>query len=80
MVVEYAMKFEEEFCRLTNLSWRVTGYANDMFGYVPTLRVQREGGYEGGRAMLWSVLPMPWTEDVEPRMMAAIRKMQKKII
>ena len=49
-----------------------------MFGYVPTYcGFEREGGYEGGRAMLWSALPMPWTESVEvPRMMATIRKLK----
>lgn len=77
-VVEYAMKLKELFSN-KELVW-VAGYTNDMFGYVPTLRVQREGGYEAGRAMLWSALPMAWTEDVEPRIMAAIRRMLKNIL
>jgi neutral ceramidase len=76
-VVEYAMKLKVEYAG-QKLVW-VAGYTNDMFGYVPTLRVQREGGYEGGRAALWSALPMPWTEDVEPRVMGAIRRMVEKI-
>ena len=48
------------------LVW-VAGYCNDMFGYVPTRRVQAEGGYEGGRANLWSWIPAPFTDDVEDR-------------
>jgi hypothetical protein len=53
----------------------VSGYCNDMFGYIPTLRIQREGGYEGGRANLWSWLPAPWTADVEERIAAGVRKL-----
>lgn len=74
-VVEYAMKLKKEYASQTPLVW-VAGYANDMFGYVPTLRVQREGGYEGGRAVLWAALPMPWTETVEPRIMEAVRRLK----
>jgi neutral ceramidase len=76
-VVEYAMKLKTEYAD-SGLVW-VAGYTNDMFGYVPTLRVQREGGYEGGRAALWSALPMAWTEEVEPRVMGAIRRTVEKI-
>lgn len=73
-VAEYAMNFKHEFEEERTMVWTV-GYANDMFGYLPTQRVQKEGGYEGGRAMLWSALPMPWILDVEPRIMAATRRM-----
>ncbi|MDQ3441333.1 MAG: hypothetical protein M3478_13390 [Planctomycetota bacterium] len=63
-VVDWAVKFKSHFA--PPHVW-VAGYCNDMFGYLPTARVQREGGYEGGRAMLWSALPMPFTEDCEQR-------------
>ena len=43
----------------------VAGYANDVMAYIPSLRVLREGGYEGGRAMRYYGLPAPWAEDVE---------------
>jgi neutral ceramidase len=56
------------------LVW-VAGYCNDMFGYLPTRRVQSEGGYEGGRANLWSSIPAPFTEDVEDRISDAVRKL-----
>ena len=48
------------------LIW-VAGYCNDIFDYVPTRRIQAEGGYEGGRANLWNWIPAPFTEDVEDR-------------
>jgi hypothetical protein len=60
------------------LVW-VAGYCNDMFGYLPTRRVQTEGGYEGGRANLWSSIPAPFTEDVEERITAAVRRLVKQV-
>jgi hypothetical protein len=33
--------------------------------------VQAEGGYEGGRALLWSALPAPFTDMVEERIITA---------
>jgi hypothetical protein len=56
------------------LVW-VAGYCNDMFGYLPTRRVQAEGGYEGGRANLWSSIPAPFTKDVEDRVTAAVHRL-----
>jgi len=41
----------------------VAGYSNDVFGYVPSLRVLKEGGYEGGDAN--TSLPGPFGAPVE---------------
>jgi hypothetical protein len=60
------------------LVW-VAGYCNDMFGYLPTRRVQAEGGYEGGRANLWSWIPAPFTDDVEDRITAAVRRLVERV-
>ncbi|HEV2292625.1 MAG TPA: hypothetical protein VGR35_02145 [Tepidisphaeraceae bacterium] len=75
-VGDWAVKFKSRF--VGPLVW-VAGYSNDMFGYLPTVRVQREGGYEGGRAMLWSALPMPFTETVEPRISEAVDRLVMQI-
>lgn len=74
-VVDYAARLKTEFAG--PLVW-VAGYSNDMFGYLPSRRVQREGGYEGGRALLWSPLPGPFTETVEERIFAAILDMARQ--
>ena len=58
------------------LVW-VAGYCNDIFDYVPTRRIQAEGGYEGGRANLWNWIPAPFTEDVEDRITAAVRQARR---
>ena len=77
-VIDYAVNLKREFGGDGKLVW-VVGYANDMFGYVPTPRVLRGGGYEGTRSVLWSALPMPFTESVEERVMQTIRKLERQI-
>jgi hypothetical protein len=76
-VIDFALMLKKEFT--APVTW-IAGYANDMFGYVPTVRVQREGGYEGGRAMLWAALPMPFTETVEPRVMESARRLIRGVL
>jgi hypothetical protein len=71
-VVEFARRFKRDFAG--PLVW-VVGYSNDMFGYLPTVEVQRAGGYEGGRATLWSALPMPVAETTEDRIVEAVDRL-----
>jgi neutral ceramidase len=75
-VVDFALGFKNEFARRP--IW-VAGYSNDMFGYLPTRRVQREGGYEAGRAALWSALPMPVAETSEERVVTAVRRLVEQV-
>ncbi len=75
-VVNWAQRFRAEFSG--PLVW-VAGYCNDMYGYIPTRKIQAEGGYEGGRANLWSVLPAPWTDDVEDRVADGVRRIVKML-
>jgi hypothetical protein len=82
-VVDWSHKFKDEFSRLrfhgtAPLAW-IAGYCNDMFGYVPTRRIQAEGGYEGGRASLWSWLPGPFADDLEDRILSAVRKLVEQV-
>jgi neutral ceramidase len=62
VVVDYALRLARE---LPGRPVWVAGYSNDVFGYVPSRRVLREGGYEGGDAMIYYGRPGPFTEDVE---------------
>jgi neutral ceramidase len=50
------------------------GYANDVLAYIPSLRVLKEGGYEGGGAMVYYGLPSAWDETVEERIVAEVRR------
>lgn len=75
-VVDYARRFKAEF-RGPGV-W-VAGYANDMFGYLPTRAVQQEGGYEGGRASLWSAVPAPVAATSEERIVSAVRRLAARV-
>ncbi len=75
-VAGYAERCKAEFAG--PLVW-VAGYSNDMFGYLPTRRVQIEGGYEGGRAVLWSALPAPFTETAEEDVMRTIHRLVQRV-
>ena len=56
----------------------VSGYNNDVFAYIPTLRILREGGYEGGGAMVYYSLPSPWAPTVETKIVEAVRAIMPK--
>jgi len=71
-VVEYAVRFKTEFA--THRFVWVAGYCNSMFGYLPTWRILREGGYEGGGAMLHTPYPGPFDETVEKRVVEGVRR------
>jgi neutral ceramidase len=75
-VVAYAQRFKREFAG--PLVW-VAGYSNDMFGYLPTRKVQEEGGYEGGRATLWSALPAPLAETAEERVVETVHRLVRQV-
>ena len=40
--------------------------------YIPSLRVLKEGGYEGATSMIYYGLPSPWSESVEEDIIAAV--------
>ncbi|QDU80272.1 Neutral/alkaline non-lysosomal ceramidase [Polystyrenella longa] len=72
VVVDYDHLIREQL-PVKNL-W-IAGYSNDVFGYVPSLRVLKEGGYEGGEAMIYSNLPGPFADSVEDRILGEVQKL-----
>ena len=61
-VVDYALRFKAEY------GWEntwVAGYSNDVMGYIPSLRILKEGGYEAGGAMINYGRPGPLAPEVE---------------
>ena len=69
VVVDYSLRLKKEIDG--NPVW-VAGYSNDVFGYVPSVRVLKEGGYEGGGAMRYSSLPGPFAPSVEDRIIMKV--------
>ncbi|MGE5194195.1 MAG: neutral/alkaline non-lysosomal ceramidase N-terminal domain-containing protein [Deltaproteobacteria bacterium] len=62
VVVDYSLRLKKELG--ADRTW-VAGYTNDVMAYIPSLRVLKEGGYEGGGAMLYYGLPTVWSAEVE---------------
>ena len=61
-VVDYSLRFKTEYGWDT--TW-VAGYSNDVMGYIASHRVLKEGGYEGGGAMVNYGRPGPLGDAVE---------------
>ena len=66
VVIDYAIRLKTEIRMQTGVKpvW-VAGYANDVMAYIPSLRVLKEGGYEGEYAMLYYGRPGIWAQNVE---------------
>src|SRR5207244_10072341 len=69
VVVDYSLRLKKELGRDT--TW-VAGYANDVMAYIPSLRVLKEGGYEGGGAMVYYGLPTVWGTQVEEQIVKGV--------
>jgi hypothetical protein len=76
-VVDYSLRLKRE---LAGPAVWVAGYSNDVFGYLPSLRVLKEGGYEAGDAMLWGSLPGPFAPSVEERIVAKVHQLAKQTV
>jgi hypothetical protein len=62
VVVDYSLRLKRELG--PGRTW-VAAYTNDVMAYIPSQRVLKEGGYEGGGAMLYYGLPTVWSDSVE---------------
>ena len=69
-VVDYALRLKKEFRR--DRLW-VNGYSNDGRCYIPSERILREGGYEGGGAMVYYDVPQHFAPGLEQRIIDAVR-------
>ena len=74
-VVDYSLKFKAAYG--WNNTW-VCGYNNDLTSYVPSLRVLKEGGYEGVTGMFEYGHRAPYTETVEERITAKVEELMKQ--
>ena len=72
VVVDYDLRFKK--LHGADKLW-VSGYSNDVFAYIPSLRVLKEGGYEGGGAMIYYVQPGPWAPGVEEAIVSATERL-----
>lgn len=73
VVIDYALRFKKEFGGKDKPMMWFAGYSTDVSFYLPSLRVLKEGGYEGGGHMVYTQFTGPFEEDVEERTFRAIR-------
>jgi hypothetical protein len=72
VVVDYDLRLKKELG--AEKLW-VAAYCNDVFAYIPSLRVLREGGYEGGGAMVYYGQPGPFAPTIEETIIGKVRDM-----
>ena len=68
-VVDYSLRTKREFDRV----W-VNGYSNDGRCYIPSERILKEGGYEGGDAMIYYDFPQKFAPGLEQKIMDVVTK------
>ncbi len=69
VVVDYSLRLKRE---LDGLRLWINAYANDAPCYIPSERVLKEGGYEGGGAMVYYDLPGPFRPGLEAKIIDAV--------
>ena len=76
VVVDYDLRFKDRYGAKT---W-VTSYCNDVMAYIPSLRVLREGGYEGNTSMIVYGMPAQrWAEDIEETIATAVDRAVRRV-
>jgi len=74
--VDYSLRLKKE---LSGNPLLLMAYANDVMAYIPSLRVLKEGGYEGGGSMIFYGRPGPWAEDVEELVVKKVHEVVRKL-
>jgi neutral ceramidase len=77
VVVDYSLRLQRELGRDHSL-W-VAGYANDVMAYIPSLRVLKEGGYEGDTSMIPYGMPAKWGPEIEEKIVAKVQELVKEV-
>lgn len=75
VVVDYSRRLKKELGD-GKAVW-ITGYANDVMAYIPSVRVLREGGYEADSSMIYYGMPTKWSEQVEELIVSKVKDLAK---
>lgn len=79
-VVDYSLRIKRENRKKGGPDVWVAGYSNDVFAYIPSLRILLEGGYEAGGAMRYMttvVQPGAFAPNVEDLLMGRVNELIK---
>lgn len=78
VVVDYSLRLKKELAGKRAV-W-VTAYANDVMAYIPSLRVLREGGYEGESSMVYYGMPTKWGTGIEEKIVGRVHELVKDVV
>jgi hypothetical protein len=78
VVVDFAIRLQRELGGEGRALW-VAAYADDVVGYIPSVRVLKEGGYEAGEAFYGSTWPAPLAEDIESIVVRTAHEAVKRV-
>jgi putative membrane-bound dehydrogenase-like protein len=70
VVVDYSLRLKRE---LAGRRLWVNAYSNDAPCYIPSERILKEGGYEGGGAMVYYDVPGPFRPGLEEKIVGAVK-------
>jgi putative membrane-bound dehydrogenase-like protein len=71
VVVDYSLRLKKE---LDSRRLWINAYSNDAPCYIPSERVLKEGGYEGGGAMVYYDVPGPFKPGLEKKIIDAVHE------
>jgi hypothetical protein len=71
-VVDYSLRLKREFDR--ERLW-INGYSNEERCYVPSERILKEGGYEGGDAMIYYDRPQRFAPGLEQQLIDVVHRL-----
>lgn len=75
VVIDYNLRLKKEMGGSKAL-W-ITGYANDVMAYIPSVRVLKEGGYEGESSQVYYGQPTKWAPSIEDRIINTVLELAK---
>ncbi|MFL5518419.1 MAG: neutral/alkaline non-lysosomal ceramidase N-terminal domain-containing protein, partial [Gemmatimonadales bacterium] len=70
VVVDYSLRLKRE---LDGRRLWINAYANDSPCYIPSERILKEGGYEGGGAMIYYDVPVAFRPGLEEKIVGAVK-------
>jgi hypothetical protein len=75
VVIDYAIMIKQKL----GPNAMVLGYSNDLMSYIPSVRVLREGGYEGDTSQLEYKMPAKWKEDIEGLILDGVSRLWEQV-
>jgi hypothetical protein len=74
VVVDYSLRIAKE---LGDRPTWIAGYSNDVMAYIPSVRVLKEGGYEGASSMIYYGQPTIWAPPIEELIIGKVHELAK---